>query len=381
MDFDFTTVIDRRDTASTKWSRYAPDVLPMWVADMDFAASPDIIAAITARLAHPILGYGVASAALRGQIVTHLAEAYQWEVQPEDIVFLPGVVPGFNMAVKAFCAPGQAVLVQTPVYRPMLEAPGHWGLPRKEAPLLRDGAGYALDMDAFRAALDGVGAFLLCNPHNPVGKVFSAAELRAMGEACLSAGALIVADEIHAGLGLDGRAHVPIASLDPAIAARTITLMSPSKPYNIAGLKAAFAIITDPGVRTRFEAARSGLVDGANVLGLEATRAAYAHGGPWLAALLRVLEANRATLLAAMGTRLPGISMVTPEATCLAWLDCTALPVADPHAFFLDTAKVGFNPGPEFGSGGAKHVRLNFGCPPALIEEGIARMQAAIAKL
>lgn len=381
MDFDFTTLIERRHTASTKWSRYAPDVLPMWLADMDFAAAPAIIAAVRARLDHAVLGYGIASAALRGQIVAHLASAFRWQVAPEDIVFLPGVVPGFNMAAKAFCPPGRSVLVQTPVYRPMLEAPGNWGLERKEAPLTREGAGYALDRPAFRAAVEGAGVFLLCNPHNPVGKVFGADDLRAMAQACLSAGALIVADEIHAGLGFDDRPHVPIASLDPAIAARTITLMSPSKPYNIAGLKAAFAVITDPTIRASFEAARGGLVDGVNILGLEATRAAYAEGGPWLAALLKTLEANRAALVAAMGTRLPGVRMVSPEATCLAWLDCTALPVADPHAFFLETAKVGFNPGPEFGTGGAKHVRLNFGCPPALLEEGITRLQAAIATL
>jgi cystathionine beta-lyase len=381
MDFDFTTVIERRGTASSKWSRHAPDVLPMWVADMDFAAAPAILEALRRRLDHPMLGYGVPSAALRAQILASLQADYGWQVAEEALVFLPGVVAGFNMAARAFCPPGGALLLQPPVYHPMLHCPGHWGLARHEAPLRRDGAGFAIDLAEFRAAVAGTGAFLLCNPHNPVGKVFSRAELAAMAEACLAAGAVIVADEIHAGLVLDGRRHIPIATLDPAIAARTITLMSASKAYNIAGLATAFAIIPDAGLRARFQAARGGMVEGANVLGLEATRAAYAEGGPWLAALLKVLEANRDTLLRAAGTRLPGVSMAPAEATSLAWLDCTALPVADPHAFFLEHARVAFNAGPDFGTGGARHVRLNFGCPPALLEEGIARMQAAIAKL
>jgi cystathionine beta-lyase len=381
MDFDFTTVIDRRGTACAKWSRFAPDVLPMWVADMDFAAAPAIIAALHRRLEHPVLGYGVASEALREQVVAMLQAEYGWQVSPDTLLFLPGVVPGFNMALKAFCAPGDGVLVQTPVYPPMLAAPGHWGLRRVDAPLRREAAGFAVDQPAFRAAIAQCRAFLLCNPHNPLGKVFTRGELAAMAEACLAADAVIIADEIHAGLQFDGRAHVPIASLDPAIAARSITLMSASKAFNIAGLAAAFAIIPDAALRARFAAAHMGMVGSVNALGLEATRAAYAQAGPWLAALLPVLQANRDALLHAVATRLPGLACHVPEGTFLAWLDATALPVADPHAFLRDVARVGCSPGPDFGEAGRGHVRLNFGCPPALLEDGIARIQAALATL
>ena len=381
MGFDFSTVIDRRDSASAKWSRYAADVLPMWVADMDFPVAPVILDALRARLDHPILGYGVASDALRAQIVAFLRAEYDWSVAEDHIVFLPGVEPGFNMALKTFCAPGSGVVVQTPAYRPMLSAPGHWGLSRIDAPLVRDGASFVVDMDAFRSAVARASAFLLCNPHNPLGRVFTRAELLAMAEASQAADALIVADEIHAGLVLDGRRHVPIASLDPAIAARTITLMSASKTYNIAGLKTPFAIVPDVGLRTRFADGRCGMVDSVNVLGLEATRAAYAGAAPWLAALLPVLATNRDHLMQAVATRLPGIRMHAPEGTFLAWLDCSALPVEDPHAFFLEHAGVGCSTGAEFGAVGAKHLRLNFGCPPALLEDGIARMQSALSNL
>ncbi|MGG5808571.1 aminotransferase class I/II-fold pyridoxal phosphate-dependent enzyme [Falsiroseomonas sp. CW058] len=234
----FDAVIDRRDSGCNKWNRYEADVLPMWVADMDFPACAPILDALRARIDHGVLGYGMAQARLRRAIVAHLDRQYGWRVAPEAVIPLPGVVPGFNLALRATCAPGAGVVVQTPVYPPMLKAPDNWGLRRIDAPLAAEGE---VEPAAFRAALAaaGQGAFLLCNPHNPTGRVFRREELETMAEAALSAGVAIVSDDIHCDLLFDGRRHIPVASLSPEVGARTITLMSAGKTWNIAGLNAA----------------------------------------------------------------------------------------------------------------------------------------------
>ncbi|MBM3524437.1 MAG: putative C-S lyase [Alphaproteobacteria bacterium] len=380
MSFDFDTPIDRRNTGSNKWNRYPADVLPMWVADMDFAVAPPILAALRRRLEHPVFGYGAASDELRSTIVAMLARRYGWTVGPEALVFLPGVEPGFNMALKAYLAPGDGVVVQTPMYRPILVAPAHWGLRRVDVELRagNDDA-HATDMAALGAALDQSKALLFCNPHNPTGKVFTREELLAIGEACARRDVLIVSDEIHCDLLFDGRGHVPIASLSPALAARTITLMSASKTYNVAGLKTAFAIVPDAGLRERFAASRLGMVDSNNVIGLEATRAAFDHGEKWRRSLITYLQDNRDWLAAAVRERLPGIKMIRPEGTFLAWLDCSSLGLGDGLArFFLEEAKVGLSAGTEFGPSGRDFMRLNFGCPRATLADGVARIERAL---
>ncbi len=377
-EYDFEERFDRRASGCNKWNRYAEDVLPMWVADMDIASPPAVIAALRARLDHPVLGYGMARAGLVERIVAWCAARYGWAVAPEQVVPLAGVVPGFNLALRACCAPGAGVVVQPPVYPPMLKAPLNWGLRRVEAPLSEDGK---VEMDAFRAALReaGGGAFLLCNPHNPSGRVFSPAELGAMAEACLAADTTIISDEIHCDLIFDGLPHIPVASLSPAVAARSITLMSAGKTFNIAGLAVCWAIIPDAGLRARFQQAIAGVAEHPNILGLIATEAALAEGEPWRQALIAHLQANRDALLEAVATRLPGVRMRKPEGTYLAWLDFRdTRAAADPAAFLLDRARVGVNPGPDFGTQGAGFVRLNFGCPRALLEDGIARIQAAL---
>lgn len=375
--FDFDTPIDRRGTGCSKWSRYGDDVLPMWVADMDFAVAPPILEAIRARLEHPVLGYGVARDALRDAVVAMLAREYGWDVAPEAVCFLPGVEPGFNMALRAFLEPGDGVVVQTPAYKPMLAAPGHWGLRRVDAPLAVRGDDVVCDLDALRAALAPSRALLFCNPHNPLGKVFSRSELEAIAAAALEAGAVIISDEIHCELLFDGRRHIPIASLSPEVAARTVTLMSASKSYNIAGLKTAFAIIPDAAMRDRFLASKAGMVDSVNVLGLEATLAALEHGAAWKAALLPYLQANRDWLVETVRARLPGLSIHKPEGTFLAWLDGSALGIGEPQPWFLERAKVALSPGAEFGV--PLGARLNFGCPRSVLEAGVARLQAALA--
>jgi cystathionine beta-lyase len=360
---------DRRGSGSNKWSRYAPDVLPLWVADMDFAAPPPILAALGTRLAHPVFGYAVPSAQLREAIAARLLKRFDWRVSPDDILVLPGVEPGFNMALRALVRQGGQVAVHVPAYPPILAAPGHWGLRCCDIPV---------DADAgmLRKTLAPGDALLFCNPHNPTGRVFDSGALTAIAEACLSAGAVIISDEIHCDLVFDGRRHIPIASLAPEIAARSVTLMSASKAFNIAGLKAAFAVIPDRALRERVAACRLGMVDSVNAFGLAATLAAFTECEAWLAELLAYLQSNRDLLVDAVRA-LPGISMTPPQATFLAWIDCrnSAL-AADPAGILLERGRVALSPGEDFTAPG--FVRLNFGCTRATLREAVDRIGACL---
>ncbi len=378
---NFDAVHERRGTGSSKWSKYPSDILPMWVADMDFPAAPEIVDAIRNRLEHPILGYGVARDELRARIVADLQSKYSWTIAPGDIVFLPGVEPGFNMALKAMLKPGDGLVVQTPVYRPILNAPGHWDLLRHDAPLRPGQSSYAVDFDSLTAALSKSRALLFCNPQNPTGKVFTAGELGEIAALCEKSDALVISDEIHCDLLFDGRHHIPIATLSEDAANRTITLMAASKTYNIAGLKTAFAIIQNPSIQEKFIQSRLGMVDSVNILGLEATLAAYTSASKWKAAMLAYVEAGRNFLSEQIAARFPNIRLIKAEGTFLAWLDCSEMGLApDPQTFFLEHGKVGFSAGAEFGEGYANHVRVNFGCPRSLLEDGLNRMENALAR-
>jgi len=378
---DFDAVYDRRGTGSSKWSKYPTDILPMWVADMDFPAAPEILEAIRNRLEHPMLGYGVARDELRARIVEDMQSKYHWSITPEDIVFLPGVEPGFNMGLKAMLEPGDGLVVQTPVYRPILNAPSHWGLVRNDVPLRQTELGYVMDVDPLAAALSQSRALLLCNPQNPTGKVFTKHELTEIATLCRDNDALIISDEIHCDLLFDGRHHIPIATLSEETANRTITLMAASKTFNIAGLKTAFAIIQNKSIRERFVLSKLGMVDSVNVLGLEATLAAYTHASGWKARMLSYIQANRDYLSQQVALRFPAIRLIKAEATFLAWLDCSELGLAgDPQAFFLEHGKVGFSAGSEFGAAYGDYVRVNFGCPRSLLSEGLDRMERALGK-
>lgn len=377
MQLDLDTRIDRRCTESAKWRRYGEDVLPLWVADMDFCSPPPVIAALRERVEHGIFGYGTEPEDLREVIVERLARRYGWRVSPEALVFIPGVVTGLNIACQAVAEPGGAVFVQTPVYGPFLHVAEHAGMAQEEMELTRLGDGsYAVDMDRMAAAMSArCLAFLLCNPHNPVGRVYRPDELAAMAELCLARGAIIVADEIHCDFVYDGRRHTPIATLSPEVEARTITLLAPSKTFNVAGLCCSVAIIPDPALRKAFCGARRGLVPEVNVLGMVAALAAYRDGQPWLDEVLRYLQANRDWLARAVAEALPGVTMALPEGTYLAWLDCRALALSEsPGEFLLREARVALNDGAGFGRGGEGFARLNYGCCRSLLEEAVERM-------
>jgi cysteine-S-conjugate beta-lyase len=382
-DFGFDRLVDRRASDSNKWRKFPADVLPFWVADMDFPSPPAVVRALRERVEHGFFGYLVERNDLPEVVAERVAKRYGWRVSPEAVVTLPGVIAGFNQALRALTSPGDGLLIQTPVYPPILRAAGNHGLRRDEAALSRGADGRStVDLDAFAAAFrEGTRVFLLCNPHNPVGRLFGRAELEGMAAACLRRDAFIVADEIHCDLLLDGRAHVPMASVAPEVEQRTITLMAPSKTFNLPGLKCAVGIIPNAALRERFLAAAADLVPKIGVLGYTGALAAYREGDDWLDALLHYLTDNRDFLVRQVRTTLPGVAVAPGEATYLAWLDCRASPTAgrDPHTFFLERAKVALNDGVAFGPGGAGFVRMNFGCPRPLLAEGLERMRAALA--
>jgi cysteine-S-conjugate beta-lyase len=382
MIYNFDQFPNRRPTESIKWNMYDPDVLPMWVADMDFVSPEPVIRALRERVDHGLFGYPKDMPELRQVIVQRMLDLYGWQIALEDVMLIPGVVTGFNMACQAFAA-GEGVLVQTPVYPPFLSAPGAAGSLRQEAQLVRDREGnYSIDWDTFEAAITPqTRLFILCNPHNPVGRVYTRAELERMADICLKHNVLICSDEIHCDLIFRGHRHIPIASLDPEIARHSLTLIAPSKTYNIAGLESSLAIVQDPEMRKQFQAARRGLVGWVNLFGQIAALAAYREGQEWLDQLLCYLEDSRDYLVDFIREELPCISIGKPEGTYLAWLDCRNAGLGQsPYQFFLDRARVALNDGLAFGQAGAGFVRLNFGCPRSMLAQALDCMKSAVER-
>lgn len=392
MEYDFDRLIDRRSTNSIKWRRYDPDVLPLWVADMDFVAPAPVLEALHQAVDHGIFGYAVPTRELAETVAERMQRLYGWQVTPDMVVATPGIVSAFAAAARAFCQPGQGILVQPPVYPPFLSVHVVAGLVRQDAPLQqtarRQYVEYEIEWDAFERAFGAgdasTGMFLLCNPHNPTGQMYTRAELARMADLCLRHGAVICSDEIHSELLLSGVPHTPIATLDPAVAARTVTLIAPSKTFNVAGLFCGFAILPDEELRLRYRKTLETMTLHVNSLGLVAAQAALSGAcDDWLAALNRYLSANRDFLADFVARRLPGIRTTFPDATYLAWLDCRDLVRAGriqdtPHQFFLRRARVALNDGAEFGPGGEGFVRLNFGCPRSLLNDALERMARAL---
>ena len=379
---DFAKPVDRIHSDSIKWNKYAPDVLPLWVADMDFISPPSVLQALAERVAHGVFGYGTDSKRLTEVVVARLHRLYGWRVSPEDVVYLPGVVPGFNLACLAFANEGQRVVVQTPVYPPLLHAPFETERDSAEVGFIRDAQGhYTIDWDDFeRTISNDARLFISCNPHNPLGRVFTPSELERMADICTRSGTLMCSDEIHCDLLYPGHTHVPLASLAPEIAQNTVTLMAPSKTYNLAGLQCSFAVIQNVTLRKRFVSAARGLLAHLNTLGCTAALAAYGEGQSWLDAILHYLAANRDTLVAYVQQHMPQLRISVPEGTYLAWIDCSGDDrLSRPYQFFLKEAKVALSDGLQFGAPGRQHVRLNFGCRRDLLLEALERMRASLA--
>lgn len=378
---------NRRATESEKWLKYDADVLPMWVADMDFISPAPVIEALHKRVEHGVFGYPESTTdpndlkEFRQLMVERMATLYQWNIKPADIIFLPGVVVGFNLACQAFGKPGERVMIQPPVYPPFLFAHHNAGMIRQDAPLQRQPDGsYIIDWDAFHSACaQDTRMFILCNPHNPVGRVFHHGELKRMAEICLEHHVTICSDEIHCDLIYRGHKHIPIASLSPEIGQNTITLIAPSKTFNLPGLQCSMAIIQNEEMRNKYIHQFHGVVSWVNVMGLVAAQAAYRDGQEWLDQMRLYLEANRDYLYDYVQREMPRIKMVKPEGTYLAWLDCREAGIeGKPYDFFLKQAKVALNDGGTFGKEGDGFVRLNFGCPRSMLTEALERMKRAI---
>jgi cystathionine beta-lyase len=380
---NFDQIIDRRHTESVKWNWFDEDVLPMWVADMDFRSPEPVIEALRERVEHGVFGYGWPPDGLKEAIQAHLARRQRWQVDVEEMDFISGVVTGFNHAIYSLTEPGDKVLIQTPVYPPFLAAPDQAGRERVINPLIlgEDGR-YTIDFEDFEAkAASGVKLFILCSPHNPVGRVFSREELTRMGEICLKHDVLICSDEIHGDLVYSGNQHIPMASLSPEISDITVTYFAPSKTFNVAGLSTSVYVAQNKALREKLQQSMTMLLGHPNIFGTRAALAAYRDGQPWLDEVLVYLEANRDTLVKFVQEELPGVTLWKPEGTYLSWLDCRELDLpVSPHEFFLKEAKVGLNDGATFGENGEGFVRLNFACPRAILVDGLERMKSALGK-
>lgn len=376
--YDFDRVIERRGSDSFKWGRYAGrDVLPLWVADMDFAAPPEVLAALHSRVDHGVFGYGGPTGAVTEAVQDALARDYGWQIEPDWLVWLPGLVTGLHVACRGLTDPGDGVLTAVPVYGPFLSAPTLSERHLVKLPLVCQHGRWTWDFHALEAALGASRPrlLLLCHPHNPVGRAWERNELEQIADLCERHGVLVCSDEIHADLQLEpGARHLPFACLDKEAARTSVTLMAPSKTYNIPGLSCAFAVIPDASIRRRFTRVMAGIVPHVNVLGLAACGAAYAHGAPWRAALLAYLRGNR-ELVAAAVAAMPGLTMIRPEATYLAWIDARQCSLENPAAAF-EAAGVGLSDGREFGLPG--YLRLNFGCPRTTLDSALARLQTVL---
>ncbi|MFY0989300.1 MalY/PatB family protein [Halomonas sp. C05BenzN] len=389
MDYDFATPVERRHPAagnwpSQKWHHYAAEVLPLWVADMDFVSPPEVIEALRARVDHGVFGYGLVPDSLRHTLCEWSAEHYGWRIEPEWQLWLPGVVPALHLASLALTEPGDGVLTVTPIYPPFLKVAERTGrLPQQvalRAPAAADET-WRLDLEALEAAITPETRLLLwCQPHNPTGRVWRHDELAGLARLVERHDLLVVSDELHCDLLLDeGARHRPLAAAFPELVARTLTLWAPSKTFNLAGLTTACAVIPDAGLRRRFAARVRGLQPDGNVLGLVAAEAAYARGEPWRQALLEVLRGHRHTL-AERVTQWPGTVMSPPESTYLAWLDLRRAPAlegaASPQQALLERAGVALSDGADFGWPG--FIRLNFGTTASQLEAALDRLDTVL---
>ncbi|HEY8993166.1 MAG TPA: PatB family C-S lyase [Lacunisphaera sp.] len=381
MTFDFDTVIDRAHSDSRKWRKYAGrDILPLWVADMDFAAPPAVIAALHRRVDHGVFGYAGPLPSLTEAVVTYCATHYGWKIESNWIVWIPGLVTGLNLAAAAFGEDGDAVLTATPIYPPFMSAPKNQVREPVMVPLVpRSDGRYEFDWPAMeRAVTPRTKVFFLCNPHNPVGRVFTRAELELVAAFCARHNLVLISDDIHCDLILDDLPHIPVATLSAEAAARTVTLLAPSKTYNIAGLACSLAVIPDAKLRSQFVRAMAGIVPEMSPLGYAACEAAFRDSEPWRQALLAYLRGNRDFIAAFLKEHLPMIKMTPCEATYLAWLDVSALALKDP-GYFFEQHGVGLADGAQYGVPPGQFVRLNFGCPRRTLVEALRRMQRAVA--
>lgn len=383
MQYNFDEQIDRTNTSCIKWDVRQgvfgnPDVLAMWVADMDFRSPQFVIDAIAQRMAHPVLGYTLRPDSYFEAIIEWVKRRNGWQLKSDWIAHCPGVVPGLNVAVLAFTKPDDRIVIQTPVYPPFFDAVTQNGRTLVECPLVQGPDRYTIDFDDLDRKFDGARAIILCNPHNPVGRVFDEEELRRIGELCLKHGVTIISDEIHSDIIMPPHKHLHIANLDERFANICATFMAPSKTFNLAGLSTAYAVISNTELRAKYlhvleHQLHIGMGNIGGIVGLEA---AYRNGDEWLDQLVAYINENANTLSRMLAERLPKVRCYKPEGTYLAWIDFSALGLDDDELerLLVHQAKVGFNSGSTFGKDGKGFRRINLACPRANVVEAIERM-------
>lgn len=387
MAYNFDTLIDRTNTNSIKWNREilpedCRDAIPLWVADMDFASPPEVRAAILERASHPIYGYTNRSEEYYRSFIEWMKRRNNWEIQKEWIVFSPGVVPALNIAVLAYTHPGDKIIIQPPVYYPFASAILNNGRQLVENPLIiRDGR-YTMDFDDLEKKIDShTKLFILCSPHNPVGRVWTTDELSRLVDICAERDIVIVSDEIHSDILVETSVHHCTSTVSDNAAAITVTFTAPNKTFNLAGLQIANAIIPNARLRRAFEQQVSNLgLNLANIFGMVAQEAAYGKGEPWLEELLTYLRGNYDVLKHFLSERIPSIKVFPLEGTYLPWLDCRALGLDDNqlHDLFLKDAKLWLDDGTMFGTGGSGFMRLNIACPRSVLIRALEQLEKAV---
>lgn len=398
MKYDFDQVCDRQNTNCAKWDSvpfiFAPhDVIPMWVADMDFPVAQPIVEALLKRAEHPYYGYTQPGSGINEAIIDRLERKFNWKIKPEWIVFTPGVVPALNIAIRSLTHPGDEVIIQEPVYYPFFSAVTSSGCQIVNNGLIQIGDSYAMDFeDLERKFQPKVGmvptprrikALVLCNPHNPVGRLWTREELTRLGEIALRHGIPVISDEIHCEILFKGYHHTPFASISEEFEQNCIICMAPSKTFNLAGLEASSIIIPNKKLRQAFASARTGILPGPNLFGYTAMEAAYRHGDEWLEQVLDYLQGNLEYLLETFARKIPKVRVIPPQGTYLVWLDFRVLGLGDLELrqFMREKARVGLDDGFLFGNGGSGFQRMNIACPRYILSEALARIEKAVNEL
>lgn len=390
MQYNFDKVIDRFHTASVKWDEQEKlfgqkDLLPLWVADMDFQLPAPVLEAMRARVDHGIFGYTERPESYYEAVIGWMQRRHGWQIQKEWICYCPGVVPALSYLVQSFTKPGEKVMIQPPVYPPFSGVVTANGREVVENPLKYEDGRLTMDFDDMRSKMDpDVKLFILCNPHNPGGRVWTREELTELGNICMENNVMVISDEIHGDLVLKGHTHIPFASISDEFAQHSIVCTAPSKTFNMAGLQTSNIIIANEEWRNAFQHTLNILsLRLTNTFGVVATESAYRYGDEWLDQLLEYLQGNLAFLTSFIESRIPKIKVVQPEATYLVWLDCRELGLDEKslQRFLLTQAKVAVNQGYTFGQGGEQFIRLNIACPRSILEEGLKRIEQAVNSL
>lgn len=382
-DFDDLDLGRLHELHSAKWSHYGPEVIPAWVAEMDFPVAAPVREAVIAAANRSDFGYpaSIEHNGFGDTVAGWADRTYGWKVDPSAVTILPDVVRGLSVGIEILSRPGDGVVIQPPVYPPFFGAIKEKGRAILENPMVFRGGRYEIDFEGLDSAMADARVLILCNPHNPTGRSFARSELEAIAELAIRHDVSVIADEVHSPLTLPGASHNVFAMLGDEVAARTLTVTAASKAWNFGGLKCGFAVSGSPEMTAALKALGHFATGGASIVGIEATEAAFNRGGPWIARVIEYLDANRRLLDELLKLHLPEVVYSVPEATYLGWLDCRALNLKpDPHTFFLKEAGVAFSAGPMFGTQGEGFVRFNFATSGAIVTEIVERMAAAVTR-